>query len=492
MSIALILAGHGSHISPNTAGVVWGYVDRLRQWGVADEITACFWKEVPAFSHVLDTVVSDTVVIVPVFTAQGYFTQTVIPTEMGFAKEIGKSGTFSPLPQTPSPRCNEGASSLHLHSGERFRGGISTNNIVFQRGDKTIYYTPTIGEHPYLETIVQERVTCALSDARLNPDETAVAIIGHGTRRNSQSRDATRHQANRIREHGFVAEVIDVYLDDDPDIASLYKSTSAQNVIAIPFFLAEGSHVAIDVPDALGITFGDYPAAVNGRDVYYTPPVGTDDAMCRVILELARDTGVSFDENNIVGKRHVNKKTAWTGFPKAGQDAFVHALESNENLVLGQVMVTGDKVWHTNEAGNTSARPSPEALRGFLRETPFRPLPTSDDLPLGWHVDVNSPHEAYAVVETIYPTLITDWANQQNNSFITESLEDIGTRQTGMFENIHVLDVDVINATVEVVCGRCIRQPSWLNGHDSDNADLPCKTPCNLWLSTLKLKGETQ
>ena len=47
--IALVLAGHGSHISPHTAGIVWRYVDLLRLWGVADEITACFWKEPPAF-----------------------------------------------------------------------------------------------------------------------------------------------------------------------------------------------------------------------------------------------------------------------------------------------------------------------------------------------------------------------------------------------------------------------------------------------------------
>ncbi|MCY4147375.1 MAG: hypothetical protein OXF90_13015, partial [Chloroflexi bacterium] len=72
--VALVLAGHGSHISANTAGIVWGYVDRLRRMGVADEITACFWKEPPAFSQALGTLESSQVVIVPLFTANGYFT----------------------------------------------------------------------------------------------------------------------------------------------------------------------------------------------------------------------------------------------------------------------------------------------------------------------------------------------------------------------------------------------------------------------------------
>jgi len=438
--IALILAGHGSHISPNTAGIVWNYVDRLRQWGVADEITACFWKETPGFSHVLDTVGAETVVIVPVFTAQGYFTQTVIPTEMGL------DGT-----------------------------------VTYKNGKK-IYFTPTIGEHPYLETIVQERVTDVLATYNLRKEDTAVAVIGHGTKRNSRSQDATRHQANLIREQKLAGHVVDVYLDDDPNIPSLYQTTDTENVIAVPFFLAEGSHVTIDVPDALGINYGDVPSVVRERDVYYTPPVGTDDAMCRVILELARDTGLPFE-------RH-DTDEVWSGFPRAGRDTFVNELENNDSLLFGQVMVTDTKVWHTNASDDTSSHPSPGALRSFVRETPFRPLPTSDDLPNGWHVDVETAEDVYAVIETIYPTLITDWANQKNNTFLTESLDDIGIRQTGMFEDIHLLDEVVVQNAVDKVCGRCIRQPSWLTGHDSDVDKHPCKTPCNVWLSTAKEMGD--
>jgi sirohydrochlorin cobaltochelatase len=438
--ISLVLAGHGSHISPNTAGIVWRYVDQLRRWGVADEITACFWKEEPFFNHALDTVTADTIVIVPVFTAQGYFTQTVIPSEMGL----------------------DGA-------------------ITYKNG-KSIHYTPTIGEHPYLSTIVQERVTDTLANENLNPDDTAVTVIGHGTRRNKSSRDATRHQANLIRKGNFVAEVVDVYLDDDPDIQSLYQSTSAKNVIAIPYFLAEGSHVTIDVPDALGIEYGNYPDTVNSRTVFYTPPIGTDDAICRVILELARDTGLPFDCDDI--------HNIWSGFPKVGHNEFMRVIESSESLEFGQVVIADKKIRHVNKTNNTpSALSSPEALRVFMREDPFRPLPTSDDLPLDFHVEFESADQAYAVIETIYPTAIADWANLKNNSFVTESLEDIGTRQLGLFKDIHLLEPTMIPDTVDKVCGRCMRQPSWLNGHQSDNPKLPCKSACNTWLSTAKARA---
>jgi len=463
--IALILAGHGSHISPNTAGIVWRYVDQLRRWKVADEITACFWKEEPSFSHVLDTIKAETVVIVPVFTAQGYFTQTVIPTEMGLENVVG----------------NEENVGMELRSTPTAK---TTKNIIKHQNGKTIYYTATIGEHPYLETIVQQRVTDVLSNEKLNPNDTVVAVIGHGTRRNKSSRDATRHQAKLIRDGEFVAEVVDVYLDDDPDIQSLYHSTSVRNIIAIPYFLAEGSHVTVDVPEALGLQYGNYPDTVNGRNVYYTPPIGTDDAICKVILELARDTGLPFERVRVELRSTPTIKN-WSSFPMVGYDDFSQAIESSESLVFGQVMVTGKKIRHVNKTtNNTSALSSPEALRVFMREDPFRPLPTSDDLPLNWHVDVQSTEQAYAVIETIYPSVITDWANQKNNSFITESLEDIGTRQVGSFKDIHLLEPIAIQNTVEAVCGRCMRQPSWLNGHHADNGKLPCKSACNIWLST--------
>ena len=250
--IALILAGHGSHVSANTAGVVWGYVDRLRKWGVADEVAACFWKEAPAISQVLETVEADDVVIVPVFTARGYFTSEVIPTELGIA------------------------------DGDRFRQG------------RRIRLTPAVGEHPRLRSIVERQLRATIERYDLSPDHTAAAIIGHGTRRNRQSRDTARHQARRIRDLNWLREVVDVYLDDEPDIPSVYHSTSAENIIALPYFLAEGSHVRIDVPRALGIADPDGVNRVNGRSVYYCEPVGADESICQVILELARAAGLPF------------------------------------------------------------------------------------------------------------------------------------------------------------------------------------------------------
>lgn len=436
--IALVLAGHGSHISPHTAGIVWRYVDRLRSWGVADEITACFWKEPPSFHHVFDSLLARRVVVVPVFTARGYFTGEVIPSEMGL------------------------------------------NGAATVRDDKTIMLTRTIGEHSMLESIVQEFVLDTLSAYNLAAEDTAVAIIGHGTRRNPESRDATRRQASRLRELEFVHEAVDVYLDDDPDIPSLYRNTTAPNIIALPFFVAPGSHVSLDVPSALGISDTRAPQRVNGRNVHYGDPVGVDDRICQVILDLARETGLPFAANRVA--------SPWAGFPKAGRETLLRALSNGDTLRFGQVTLTAERVWHKGEFEPTQVFESPAQLRSHLRDDPFRSLPTSSDLPAGWQVELESPQKAHAVLETVYPGLVADWSAARERDLNTETLQDVSRRQLGMFRDIHSLDELAIDRTIEQVCGNCVRQPTWWD--KSLPGEIPCKAACNMWLTTAVKQAE--
>lgn len=433
---ALILAGHGSHISPHTAGLVWSYVDQLRAWGVADEVTAAFWKEPPAFGQVLDTVSAPDITIVPVFTAHGYFTKTVIPAEM---------------------RLND---SKNTHHG------------------RTIHYTQTIGDHPYLETIVHQRVTDTLTAHSLDPAQAAIAIIGHGTKRSSSSRDAARAQANTLREQGLVAEVVDVYLDDAPDIPSVYRSTGAQTIIAVPYFLAPGSHVTIDVPEALGIDITQSPNIVNGRAVYYTHPVGTDDAICHLILELAREeSGHDFSIKNGVG--------TWDNFPASGRDVLLETMHSHGKLAFGELLLTPDEVRPIAAGDDLQTIRTPAELRRFVHEEPFRPQPYSIDLPGGWRVEIDEPGKLHAVVETIYPGTVADWARHRQGAFQPEPLEITSQRQTGMFENIHLIDKTLLANTVNTICSNCARHASWYYENTPPGA-IPCKAACNWLLSDLK------
>ena len=437
--IALILAGHGSHISANTGGVVWHLVDRLRQLGVADEVAACFWKEAPAFSHVLDTVEADAIVVVPLFTARGYFTSEVLPCEMGL------SGAMT------------------------------------RRGKRRIHLTPTIGEHRILDSIVDQRLRDMIQRFGLPVQDTAIAVIGHGTRRNRQSRDTARLQAERIRAAGLANEVVAVYLDDDPDIPSVYRSTRSRHIIALPYFLADGSHVGIDLPGALGIAGTGTAERVNGRTLYYADPVGDNDSLCDIVLALARDTGLPLASQPA--------ESPWGRFPRAGRRALIQCLETERILRFGQLCVSKERVWHTDSNGDSPPVATPAALRRQVRDLPFRPLATSNDLPAGWRVDLQQPEDAHAVIETVYPGLVADWAAQQENRLATESLQIIAARQLGMFKDIHKLSGAIIKNTIDKVCGACIRQPTWWEGLVADSGALPCRSACNLWLSTARKAG---
>ncbi len=426
--IALVLAGHGSHISANTAGLVWGYVDRLRRLGVADEISACFWKEPPAFSQVLGALEASQVVIVPLFTANGYFTRQVIPSEMGLRGKL-----------------------THI-------------------GDKRVHYTAPIGEHPLLDNIVDQRLSDMLAARNLAPAQAAAAIIGHGTRRNPHSRDAARRQAERLAAMGWFGEVVDCYLDDQPDIPSIYRRTRAQHIIALPYFLAEGSHVRQDVPRALGIAGHGVGERAQGRVVHFAEPVGTDEAICAVILALARTSGLAFAEQAGRG--------AWDGFPQAGARDLLAALEQGNPLRFGQVHLTRERAWQPAN-GKSQAFTEPAALRAQLRAGVFHPLPTRLNLPGGWHVELAQPADAHAVLETVYPGLLADWSAQLRGVLETESLAEIGGRQAGMFKAIERLPPALVQRTIDEICGACLRQPTW---HGA-TGELPCRAACNWWLT---------
>jgi sirohydrochlorin cobaltochelatase len=434
VSTALVLAGHGSHISPRTAGLVWEHVDGLRALGLADEVTAAFWKEAPSFHQVLRSLTATDVTIVPLFTAQGYFTQTVIPAEMGLD---------SPL---------------------------------MIRNGRIIRYTRTLSEHPYLSQIVQQRVRDALQASGALPGETAVAIIGHSTRRNPESRRATEAQARMIRASEPVAEVVDVYLDDSPGIDEVYRLTSAPTLIAVPYFLAAGSHTTQDVPGELGLEPGQTSGQVSGRKVYYTPPVGVEQSLREVIIELARDAGTPLHE----AQNEAQDGSAWDHYPAAGRDDLIAAVHEAGQMPFGQLLLTPHEVRRNGREEQLETLADAAALRARVRQQPFRPLSTSADLPGGWRVPVSDPAMLHAVVETVYPGAVADWAAHRRGALQLETLASTAARQTGMYRALsgyaHSADM------VARVCGNCVRYPTWYFGH-SPAETIPCAEVCNMWLT---------
>lgn len=430
--IALLLAGHGSHISPQTAGLVWSYVDRLRETGAADEITACFWKEPPSFRQALDMVCSDTVIVVPVLAANGYFARTVIPAEMGLD------------------------------------GPLTT------RDGRHIHYTRPLGLHPRLGDVLYARVKAAMHEYGLDPGELAVAVIGHGTRREPRSREAARQQSRSLAARLPGIAVLDAFLDDEPSIASIYERTDRPAILAIPWFLAPGSHVSSDVPRELGLACGATGGICHGRSVYYLGTPGTSDQICDLILDLARECEAT------VGTGKTG--SVWSAFPRRGARLPGEQLRRQGEVTFGELRLTETTIRPDGGDCDGEIVSSPAQLRRLVREGPFRPLPEARGLPAGWRVEVKTPEQLAAVVETVYPGALADRAALQRGEVQTESLAKLARRQTGVFRNADQLPGATVKRVIEELCNNCVRQPVW-HGVSNSSDELPCRRPCNLWLS---------
>jgi sirohydrochlorin cobaltochelatase len=486
-STALILAGHGSHISANTAGLVWDAVDALRRMSVADEITAAFWKEMPSFATVFDSIVSDDITIVPLFTAQGYFTRTVLPTEMGLGEPLS-----SPGPQLE--RFARGEPARRPSSSQRAP-------IVMEIGGKqrVVRYARTLGEHPAVTQIVRDRVDMAIGAAGVTPDQVAIAVIGHSTRRNPESRKATEAQVMLLRGAIPAREVVAVYLDDTPGISDIYSLTTAPYIIAVPYFLAAGSHTTQDVPEALGIpALTPHPDAdprktdeipalragqVQGRTVIYTQPLGTKVEISRMAVDLARAAGAPLHT--------MYPGSAWNGFPAAGFDD-TRRLLASAPAQFGQLWITQAEIRHIEDRrlDDLTRIESPSVLRRVVRENPLRPLATSGDLPRGWYVMINGDAQRlHAAIETIYPGV--PGISQQARKFGVDPLawQAVIARQTGQYRALHDISPSEHTRVMEKICSHCVQVPLWAGESPADKG-LLCREPCNVWLSEAVRTGE--
>src|ERR671926_980196 len=242
---ALVIVGHGSHLNEDSSLPVYEHAGRIRETGEFDEVVECFWKEEPSMRHVLDTVESEEVYVVPAFISEGYFTQQVIPRELGL----------------------EGA--------------------VTRKGYKTVCYAGPLGTFEGMPDVILERVK-DLMRGRETSGRTALVLLGHGTDLNKNSGGVMYLNAGRIRERG-VYDLVEVgFLDQAPEIGVVVDGIGAENVILIPLFIADGWHTRETIPEDLGLA-----GEVTTRDdktIFYGAPVGTHPSMANLIAARARET----------------------------------------------------------------------------------------------------------------------------------------------------------------------------------------------------------
>ena len=243
---ALVIVGHGSHLNEDSSLPVYEHAARIREDDEYDEVVECFWKEEPSMRHVLDTVEAEDVCVVPAFISEGYFTQQVIPRELGL-----------------------------------------TGPVTHKDG-KTVRYAGPLGTFEGMADVILERAGDLLKGKEIPPGRRALVLLGHGTDLNKNSGGVIYLNAERTRERDLYDLVEVGFLDQDPEIGEVVENVEAENVVLIPVFIAEGWHTHETIPEDLSLT-GEVTVRED-KTIYYGAPVGTHPSMAGLIAARARET----------------------------------------------------------------------------------------------------------------------------------------------------------------------------------------------------------
>jgi uroporphyrin-III C-methyltransferase/precorrin-2 dehydrogenase/sirohydrochlorin ferrochelatase len=234
----VLLAAHGSLRDPSINDRVRHIAQSLRERGVADVVEASFHQGEPGFKEGFDRLGADRVIVVPLFTSEGYYTRTVLP---------------QALQQPLKP-------------------------------ESQVRYAAALGASPSLAELVRARVKALLSRYSLEADSTAVLIVGHGTRRNPESRDTTLRLAEQLQSLQLVSRVRAGFLDDDPEVEGVFASLSSHDVLVIPFLIG-GAHSSIDLPRRLGL---DSTSENGARRVILDVPIGHYEGLTDLVDDVVR------------------------------------------------------------------------------------------------------------------------------------------------------------------------------------------------------------
>jgi sirohydrochlorin cobaltochelatase len=252
---ALVIAGHGSTLNPDSSAPTWEIAEEIRRRGVFGEVHCAFWKEEPSLRQILHCVDREEVYVVPNFISEGYFTKTVIPRELGLDSDTARIGRH------------------------------------------TVKYCEPAGSHARMTELLLKRAADIAPG--VPPGKTSLFIVGHGTDLNENSAVAAKREVERIAALGRYREVQCAYMEEAPLIAEWDRLSTSANVVVVPFFIADGLHSYEDIPVLLGIAtespgavsadrasvFAKNPYRLRGRTLYYASSIGTEDGFAEVILD---------------------------------------------------------------------------------------------------------------------------------------------------------------------------------------------------------------
>jgi sirohydrochlorin cobaltochelatase len=484
---ALLLLGHGSTLNGDSSAPTWQHAEEIRRRNFFGEVHVGFWKEEPNFRQALRQTRLPRVYVVPNFISSGYFTEQVIPRELGLA------------------------------------------GPVTQVGEQEVIYCDPVGLHPSMtEALLQRaREVVATSTAKIaDPARTAcVFICGHGTSFNDNSTKIIYEQAAAIRARGLYADCQPVLMEQAPFVRDWRTLTNCPDVIVVPFFIADGLHSFEDIPVLLGLTHNvrekgfSNPHVEGDRRLWYATAIGTERFIADVILAQVVQARLTYSPaTKTVSFTHFSLETRLDRFLK----------QSPPPWKMGQVLIQHDfELRHVDDAKiparelkslNTEppefAQLDEEAkmlaeihppddvknLRELARLDAagnFRPLRAAPDLQRGWIYRASDLAALRLALDYLYPgELANAVLSDEKNLPVTPWLET-AERQTGRFRIVREIDDATITSLVAEHCARgCLKQRLWPPAAESAQpgaGEIPllCPEACNFLVGKAreKLKG---
>ncbi|MSR22423.1 MAG: hypothetical protein EXR92_02590 [Gemmatimonadetes bacterium] len=440
---------------------------RLRKERAFAEVRVGFWKEDPHLHSAMDLIESHDVFVVPCLTSTGYFTESVIPRELGLT-------------------------------------GRTT-----RRAGRTIRYCRPVGAHPAMEGFVLER---AREVAPLDPADEARAtlvVVGHGTEKHPGSGGTTRSLVERLQGRGRYRRVIAAFLDEEPRVEGLLDAFDDSYLILVPFFMSDGWHVGTTLPRALALSGGRTERG--STTIWYAQPVGTHPALTDVVRELVAEErarpgnatvppvveGAGATPADVTNARY--EFLDWISQAGVGGRVFLQtAVRLCESSASGEprfeVRHLADRDRDPSELRKFRDLEEAVELAALSNTGGHRPLKTAPDLVAGWRFAGLGPEGLWEVFTHLYPAApVHRYLAAQGRLSVTP-FEQVAARQSGIYAGIGRISAAEVGELVGVCCARehCLRTPTWAGVGEDDDGEgpdvdrTPCPEPCSVLLGRAK------
>jgi sirohydrochlorin cobaltochelatase len=407
-------------------------------------VRVAFWKEQPSIADALDEVDAEHVIVVPYFMANGWFVTEALPAALG-------------LKHWPELRAEK-------------------------VGGKQVAYTHAVGAHDSVHEMVQALATEALGDRPA--DDVAIAIVGHGSSRSTTSRFSAISAGDALRATNHFAEVVNVFLDDEPEVASIFETWSS-DVVVVPFMVSDGPHVRVDLVREMGLdSMPEFGEAVATRDktVRFTEPVGASRQLMGALRSRIEEARVALGAANGM---------ALTPCSDALGSLVAQARRSP--VTVGNLVIDAqDDDWVVSRVGDEmpseelSELPDRAPWRWWRRNTAggYRPWLSGTDAPDGWIVRGTELAALGDLLAVLAPGALMAWNRAEAGRLEPASFAALAAQQKGPTRAARGFALEDLDELVGGICHNCARKVVWraskgIAAPRGGAALAPaCETPC--------------